>query len=113
MHLDGYDYLPFFRGEVDKAPRDTIYYFGQGGELNAIRWGNWKVHFAIVRWYADNLWLFVPMQEKLKAFFTTIPQYPFQEGASLTAGGINYNSLKAMKAMDMLKELGERFPINQ
>jgi len=43
----------------------------------------------------------------------TIPQYPFQEGSSLSAGGINYNSLKAMKAMDMLKELGERFPINQ
>ncbi len=150
VHLDGYDYLPFFKGEADKAPRDTIYYFGQGGELNAIRWGNWKVHFAIVkgniatgerivpnwpliinlradpyeimhehgemgylRWYADNMWLFVPMQEKLKEFFVTIPQYPFQEGSSLTAGGINYNSLKAMKAMDMLKELGERFPTNQ
>jgi hypothetical protein len=33
--------------------------------------------------------------------------------ASLSAGGINYNSLKAMKAMDMLKELEERFPVGQ
>lgn len=66
-----------------------------------------------LRWYGDNIWLFVPMQEKLKQFFMTIPQYPFQEGSSLSAGGINYNSLKAMKAMDMLRELGERFPTNQ
>ncbi len=49
VHLDGYDYLPFFKGEVDKAPRDSIYYFGQGGELNAVRWNDWKVHFAIVK----------------------------------------------------------------
>jgi hypothetical protein len=35
----------------------------------------------------------------------TIPEYPFQEGSSLSAAGINYNSLKAMKAMKMLEEL--------
>lgn len=66
-----------------------------------------------LRWYADNLWLFVPMQEKLKDFFVTIPQHPFQERASLTAGGINYDSLETMKAMDMSRGLGERFPTNQ
>ena len=118
--------------------------------MNAVRWNDWKVHFAIVvgniatgervapnwpliinlradpyedmhehgsmgylRWYADNMWLFVPIQDKIKTFFATIPDYPFQEGSSLSAAGINYNSLKAMKAMDMLKSLGERFPTPQ
>ena len=66
-----------------------------------------------LRWYADNMWLFVPVQAKLKEFFVTIPQYPFQEGSSLSAGGINYKSLKAMKAMNMLKELEERFPVGR
>jgi arylsulfatase len=66
-----------------------------------------------LRWYADNMWLFVPIQGKLRAFFSTIPEYPFQEGGSLTAGNINYNTLKAMKAMNMLKELEERLPINR
>ena len=150
VHLDGYDYLPYFKGEVDKVLRDSIYYFGQGGELNAVRWNDWKVHFAIVkgniatgerivpnwpliinlradpyeimheegvmgylRWFADNMWLFVPIQDKIKTFFATIPEYPFQEGSSLSAGNINYNSLKAMKAMEMLKALGERYPANQ
>ena len=150
VHLDGFNYVPFFKGDVDEAPRDTIYYFGQGGELNAVRWNDWKVHFAIIegnsatgtrvipnwpliinlradpyetmheegemgymRWYADQMWLFVPMQAQLRKFFETIPGYPFQEGSSLSAGGINYNSLKAMRAMKMLDELSERFPVGR
>jgi arylsulfatase len=142
VHLDGYDYLPFFKGEVEKAPRDSILYFGQGGELNAIRWNDWKVHFAniegdiatgvrwvtnwpiivnlrldpyekmphesamYIRWMADNMWLFVPIQDKLKEFFLTIPQYPFQEGASLNAGNINYNTLKARLILQEIREKG-------
>ena len=38
-----------------------------------------------LRWYADNIWLFVPVQQKVKDFLTTIPDYPFQEGSSLNA----------------------------
>ena len=58
-----------------------------------------------IRWYADNIWLFIPVQQKLKAFLTTLPEYPFQQGSSLNAAGINYNSLQAMQAMKRLKEL--------
>jgi arylsulfatase len=141
VHPDGYNFLPFFKGEAAKGPREEIYYFGQGGELNAIRWNDWKVHFAVtngniatavrdvpgwpvivnlradpfekaphesglyLRWYADNIWLFVPVQQKLKEFLVTLPQYPFQQGSSLNAAGINYDSLKAMEAMKRLKEL--------
>jgi len=150
VHLDGHNFMPFFKGDVDKGPRDAIYYFGQGGELNAIRWNDWKVTFAMIRgniatgerivtnwpmithlradpyeemweegemgylrWYGDNMWLFVPVQAKLAEFFKTIPGYPFQEGSSLSAGGINYNSLKAMKALKMLEELEQRFPVGR
>jgi len=140
-HLDGYNFLPYFKGEAKKGPREEIFYFGQGGELNAVRWNDWKVHFAVqngniatatrdvpgwpvivnlradpyekaphesglyLRWYADNIWLFVPVQQKLKQFLVTLPQYPFQQGSSLNAAGINYNSLQAMEAMKRLKEL--------
>ena len=58
-----------------------------------------------IRWYGDNIWLFVPVQEKLKAFLSTLPEYPFQQGSSLNAAGINYNSLQAIQAMKRLKEL--------
>ena len=30
---------------MDKGPRKEIYYFSQGGELNAIRVQDWKIHF--------------------------------------------------------------------
>ena len=46
VHLDGYNFLPFFKGEAKKGPRDAFYYFDQGGNLNAVRWNDWKVSFA-------------------------------------------------------------------
>ena len=142
VHLDGYNFLPFFKGDVEKGPREQILYFGQGGELNAVRWNDWKVHFATfegniatgvreisnwpliinlradpyevmwhessmyIRWYADNMWLFVPIQDEIQKFFATIPDYPFQEGQSLNAAGINYTSLKAKKILEQLKRGG-------
>ena len=132
---------PTSRAETKKGPREEIFYFGQGGELNAVRWNDWKVNFAGVdgniatgtrkvtnwpilvnlradpyekmpfqsamylRWYGDNLWLFVPVQQKLKGFMSTIPGYPFQEGSSLSASNINYMTLKAMGALKRLQEL--------
>ena len=57
------------------------------------------------RWYAENIWLFVPIQQKVKEFISTIPAYPFQEGSSLNAAGINYQTLKAAQALKRLQEL--------
>ena len=42
---------------------------------------------------ADNMWLFVPLQQKLKEFLVSVPQYPFQEGMNMSAGDVNYNTL--------------------
>src|SRR4029079_14401497 len=33
VHLDGYDLLPFLKGEAQSGPRDVVYYFDQGGNL--------------------------------------------------------------------------------
>ena len=58
-----------------------------------------------LRWYADNMWTFVPAQSYIKKFLATIPKYPFQMGSSLNAGGINYNTLKAADALKRLQNL--------
>ncbi len=141
VHADGYNFLPFLKGEVKKSPREEIFYFGQGGELDAVRWNDWKVSFAstegniatgtrrvtgwplivnlrgdpyekapiesgmYIRWYGDNMWLFVPVQNKLKDFLVTIPQFPFQEGAVLNAANINYQTLKAATVLKRLTEI--------
>jgi arylsulfatase len=146
IHPDGYNFLPFFKGEAKTSPRDTIFYFGQGGELNAVRWNDWKVSFAAiqgniaqgvreipnwpvivnlradpyekaphesgmyVRWYADNIWLFVPIQQKIQQFLATIPQYPFQEGSNLNVGNINYMTLKVAEVLKRLQYM-ETVPV--
>jgi hypothetical protein len=48
-----------------------------------------------MHWYADNLWLFVPVQARVKAFLMTIPQYPFQQGfvAAALAGALAVSGL--------------------
>ena len=147
MHPDGYNFLPYFKGEAKKGPREEIFYFGQGGELNAVRWNDWKVHFAVqngniatavarraglagdrqparrpyekapqrvghvhplVR--GQHLALRAGAAEAQGRSSSTLPEYPFQQGSSLNAAGINYNSLQAMQAMKRLKELESLSP---
>jgi arylsulfatase A-like enzyme len=48
VHLDGYNLMPYFQGKVEKGPRESIFYFDQGGNLNALRVRNWKLHFTIL-----------------------------------------------------------------
>lgn len=141
IHPDGYNFLPYFMGEVKKGPREQIMYFSADGDLNAVRWNDWKVNFAgidgnialgtrkvtgwpilvnlradpyeqmpfesmmYVRWYADNLWLFVPVGEQVKQFIGSIQDYPFQEGGGMNPSGINYKTLKAAGALKRLQEL--------
>ncbi len=46
VHLDGYNQLPYLEGETDESPRREFYYYGEHN-LFAVRYNNWKVHFAI------------------------------------------------------------------
>jgi arylsulfatase len=142
VHADGYNFLPYFQGQVPRGPRDSIFYFDPAGNLNAVRVRDFKIHFATLqgniatgtrsvpgwpvivnlradpyekgpseadagynRWAADNMWTFVPIQMRVKEFLSTIPDYPFQEGTSLNAAGINYTTLKAADAFKRLMEI--------
>jgi arylsulfatase len=46
VHIDGYNFLPYFKGEEEKAPRPGFIYFSDDGDLTAIRYDNWKIVFA-------------------------------------------------------------------
>ncbi len=46
VHIDGYNFLPYFKGEAEKGPRPGFIYFSDDGELTAIRYDNWKLVFA-------------------------------------------------------------------
>jgi arylsulfatase len=45
VHLDGYNFVPFFKGEVSQGPRREMFYFTDNADLFALRYGDWKVHF--------------------------------------------------------------------
>ncbi|MCE9612887.1 MAG: arylsulfatase [Lentisphaerae bacterium] len=47
-HLDGYNFLPYFRGEETKAPRREVFYFDDNANLNAVRIDDWKLSFKIM-----------------------------------------------------------------
>lgn len=46
-HLDGYDQTELLSGK-GPGKRNEIFYFDAGGNLNALRYKDWKVHFTIM-----------------------------------------------------------------
>jgi arylsulfatase A-like enzyme len=109
VHLDGYDQSALLAG---KGPglRENIFYFDDNGNFNAIRWNDWKIHFALqkqgwagprealnfpsvvnlrsdpyetsidsglyARFFADQLWLFVPTQQVVGKWLMTFREFP-------------------------------------
>jgi arylsulfatase len=45
VHLDGYNLLPYLKGEVEKSPRVEFFYFSDDGDFMAMRYDNWKLVF--------------------------------------------------------------------
>jgi len=45
VHLDGYNLVPFLKGEVDKSPRVEFFYFSDDGDLTGLRYDNFKAVF--------------------------------------------------------------------
>ena len=120
-HLDGYNQLPLLKGEVEKGkgPREEIFYFDAAGNLNALRFQDWKLHFSImegaintayrktpswpiginlrndpfevsmdaalyIRYFADQMWMFVPAQTYVGKFLGTFKEFPPRKGSSLS-----------------------------
>jgi Sulfatase len=47
-HLDGYNFMPYFTGEVSEGPRHEFFYFTDNGDLTALRYNAWKVTFKTI-----------------------------------------------------------------
>jgi len=56
VYIDGFNMLPFWKGEVKENPRPGFLYWGDEGDLMAIRYGDWKVHFAEQRAEGFDVW---------------------------------------------------------
>jgi arylsulfatase len=56
VHLDGYNRLPFWSGQTDAAPRHEFFYWTDDGDLAALRFDNWKIHFLEQRGEGFEVW---------------------------------------------------------
>ncbi len=45
VHLDGFDQTALLSAK-GKGKRENIFYFDDNAQLNAMRWNDWKIHFA-------------------------------------------------------------------
>jgi arylsulfatase A-like enzyme len=46
VHLGGYNMLPLLTGETRESPRKEFVYFNDDGDLDALRYDNWKMVFS-------------------------------------------------------------------
>lgn len=56
VHLDGYNFLPRWKGEVDEGPRREFFYFSDTGNLLNVRYNKWKIVFAEQRAEGFEVW---------------------------------------------------------
>ncbi len=56
VHLDGYNLLPYLTGEVEKSPREEMFYFTDDGQLSALRYNDWKMMFSEQREHGFDVW---------------------------------------------------------
>lgn len=86
VHLDGHDFGPYFRGETKEGPRDAIYYFDQGGNLNAIRVRDWKLSFATIEGNIAEGVRSVPAW----AMISNLRMDPYERGLQEGGGAIDF-----------------------
>jgi arylsulfatase A-like enzyme len=48
VHLDGYNFEPYFKGEVAEGPRREFFYFSDNADLMAVRYNAWKLNFKTI-----------------------------------------------------------------
>ena len=56
VHLDGYNFLPRWKGEAEEGPRREFFYFSDGGDLLNLRYNRWKIVFAEQRAEGFDVW---------------------------------------------------------
>ncbi len=56
VHIDGYNMLPFLKGDVKENPRKGFLYWSDDGDLMALRVEQWKVEFLQQRARGLDVW---------------------------------------------------------
>jgi arylsulfatase A-like enzyme len=77
VHLDGFNMIPYFTGEVAESPRPAIMYFSDDGDVLAVRIGDWKLHLAVQRAHQMRLWA-EPFVKLRLPYIVSLRRDPFE-----------------------------------
>ena len=86
VHLDGYNFLPYFLGEEEKGPRKEMFYFTDDGSVSALRYNDWKINFSVQRAHGADVWS-EPFVTLRLPMYTNLRMDPFERAAE---EGIDY-----------------------
>jgi arylsulfatase A-like enzyme len=56
VHIDGYNLLPYLKGDVKDNPRRGFVYWSDDGDLVAMRFQQWKIHFMEQTAHGLEVW---------------------------------------------------------
>jgi arylsulfatase A-like enzyme len=56
VHLDGYNLMPYLKGETEEGPRKEFLYWTDDGDLAALRYDKWKILFMEQRAHGFAVW---------------------------------------------------------
>jgi arylsulfatase A-like enzyme len=79
VHLDGYNLVPYFKGEVKESPRKDFLYWSDDGDLFAVRVLDWKITF--IEQYHEGFDIWIKDYERLRgAMVYNLRSDPFERG---------------------------------
>ena len=81
VHLDGYNLLPYFKGEVKESPRKEFLYWSDDGDLFALRYANWKIVFYQQNHEGIDIWMKEYEKLRVPKIFN-LRADPFERGDS-------------------------------
>jgi len=118
VHLDGYNLLPYFKGEVEQGPRKEFFYWTDDGQLANLRYARWKMVFMEQRGHGFEVWQEPLVTLRLPKLFDMLGD-PF-ERADHEAEGYNMWRLERaymiLPAVDLVAQhlaTYEKFPPRQ
>jgi arylsulfatase len=117
VHLDGYNFLPFFKGEVKEPPRKEFFYWSDEGQLLAMRYENWKIEFMEQRAKGFAVWSDQFTSLRMPKLFN-LRSDPFERGDESIlyykwAADRMFVLVPAQAVVGKLMETFKEFPIRQ
>ena len=85
VHLDGYNLLPFLKGDVKESPRHEFIYWTDGGSVAALRYNNWKVTFLRQNSVGFRVWE-TPFEALRWPMVTNLRMDPFERASDESIG---------------------------